>query len=117
MNLLLNVDRRRRDNEVGPVLPVLAAPDELRIADLDLARLQEPPRLLLRHADARALPDDLRIEVLVALARLAFGQRTRPLVVRGLRRVLFLDALGDRLIFGGRDVAPRRARRASASRP
>ena len=55
------------------------------------------------------LPDDLRIEVCVALARLALGQRTRALVVRGLRRVLFLDALGDRLIFGGRDVAPRRA--------
>ena len=41
VDLLLDVERRRVDDEVGPVLPVLAAPDELRVADLDLARLQQ----------------------------------------------------------------------------
>ena len=107
VNFLLNEDLRLRNDEVGPVLTVLATPDKLRVADLDLALLQKPPRLLFRDANARPLPDDLRIEVLVALARLALGQRTRPLVMRGLRRVLLLDALGDRLIFGGRDIAPR----------
>ena len=107
MDLLLNVERRGGDDEVGPVLPVLAAPDELRVADLDLACLQKPPSLLLRDADARALPDDLRIEVFVTFARLALGQRARARVVRGLGRVLFLDALGNRLILGGRDVAAR----------
>ena len=31
MDLLLDVERRRMDDEVAPVLLVLAAPDELRI--------------------------------------------------------------------------------------
>src|SRR5688500_11380645 len=31
MNLLLDVERRRLDDEIAPVLVVLAAPDELRI--------------------------------------------------------------------------------------
>ena len=31
MNLLLDVDRRRLDNEIAPVLLILAAPDQLRI--------------------------------------------------------------------------------------
>ncbi len=60
-------------HEVGPVLLVLAAPDELRVADLDLALLGKLPHLLRRKPDARAVPDELRVEVLVALARLALG--------------------------------------------
>jgi hypothetical protein len=31
VHLLLDVERRRLDNQVGPVLLVLAAPDELRV--------------------------------------------------------------------------------------
>ena len=55
-----------------------------------------------------AVPEDLRIAVWVALAGLALGQRRHARVMRRLGRLLLLDALGDRLVFGGRDVAPRR---------
>ena len=50
VDLLLDVERRRLHDEVGPVLPVLAAPDELRVANLDLAGLGELPALLLCQA-------------------------------------------------------------------
>ncbi|WP_318035374.1 hypothetical protein [Rhizobium ruizarguesonis] len=63
MHLFLNIERRRIDHEIGPILPVLAAPDELGIADLDLARLGKLPHLRLRDLDLRAVPDDLRIAV------------------------------------------------------
>src|SRR5208337_1831157 len=72
------------------------------------ALFEQLPRLFLGNADARAAPDDVRIEVFVALARRTFGERPRAPVVRRLGRVLLLDALGDRLVFGGRDVEPRR---------
>ena len=46
MHLLLDVERRRRNNQIGPVLLVLASPNELRI------EVAVPP--LVGHAD-RAL--------------------------------------------------------------
>ena len=39
VDLLLDIQHRRVDHEVGPVLPILAAPDQLRIADLNRASL------------------------------------------------------------------------------
>ena len=71
VDLLLDVERRRVDDEVRPVLLVLAAPDELRIADLDLALLLQLARSARASADARAVPDDLRVEVLVARSRVS----------------------------------------------
>ena len=47
VDLLLNIQRRRLHDEIGPVLPILAAPDKLRVANLDLALLQQFPRLRL----------------------------------------------------------------------
>ena len=43
VDLLLNVERRRLDDEVAPVLVVLPAPDELRVEVAVAA--------LIRHAD------------------------------------------------------------------
>src|SRR5438477_301329 len=64
MHLFLNKELRRLHDEVGPILPVLAAPDQLGIADLDLTAFLQLPRLLRRQAQPRAVPDDLRIEAL-----------------------------------------------------
>src|SRR5690606_6240554 len=77
VDLLLNVERRRVDDEVGPILLVLAAPDELRIADLNLALLLKLPHLRLSQPDASTVPDDLRIEVRIALPHHTGRQRTR----------------------------------------
>ncbi|WP_292114220.1 hypothetical protein [Mesorhizobium sp.] len=77
MDGLLAVDRRCVDHEVGPVLPVLAAPDELRVAELELARLGKLAHLLLGDTDAGTVPDDLRVEIRIAVASLAIRQRTR----------------------------------------
>ena len=109
VDLFLNIKRRRLHDEIGPVLPVLAAPDKLRVADLDLALLQQLTRLLLGHANARAVPDNLRIEILVALARLALRQRRRAWIDGWLLRMQFLKMFGDRLIFRGRNIFARRA--------
>ena len=40
MNFLLNVERRRGDNEVRPVLLIIAAPCELGIGYVDIAGLR-----------------------------------------------------------------------------
>jgi hypothetical protein len=45
VDLFLDVERGRLDNQIGPVLRVLAAPDELRVADLDRAGVGELPAL------------------------------------------------------------------------
>ena len=95
VNLLLNIERRRLHDEIGPVLPILAAPHKLRVADLDFALLQQLPRLLLGHANARAVPDDLRIEILVALARLTLRQGRRARIDDGRLRMQFLQMFGD----------------------
>src|SRR5207302_2049537 len=47
MDLLLDVERRRLDDEVAPVLPVLAAPDELRV-EIAVAPLVGGAQRLLR---------------------------------------------------------------------
>ncbi len=47
VDFLLHVKQGLWHDEVGPVLPVLTAPDELRVADLDLALFQELLSLLL----------------------------------------------------------------------
>ena len=67
MYLFLDVKRRRIGHEVRPVLLVLAAPNELRFADLDLAPHLKLRDLRAREPDTRAVPDDLRIEVRIAL--------------------------------------------------
>ena len=46
MDLFLDVQRRRVDDEVAPVLLVFAAPDELRI-EIRVARLADPLGVLL----------------------------------------------------------------------
>ena len=43
VDLLLDVERRHVDHEVGPVLPVLAAPDELRIGERRACRSRPAP--------------------------------------------------------------------------
>src|SRR5712691_9275938 len=52
MDLLLDVERRGVDDEVAPILLVLAAPDELRVqvavAPL-VGQAHRVPRLLLEH--------------------------------------------------------------------
>ncbi|WP_366143442.1 hypothetical protein [Accumulibacter sp.] len=50
--LLLNVERRRMDDEVAPVLLVLAAPDELRV-EVGVPRVAHLPGVLLRLVEHR----------------------------------------------------------------
>ena len=107
VDLLLDVDRRRIDHEVRPVLRVLAAPDELRVTQLDLAGFLQLLALRVRQADAHALPHDLRVEVGIARAGLSVRQRRRARIARRRHRRVFLHALRDGLEFGGRDVAAR----------
>src|SRR5271168_3061546 len=47
MHLLLDVERRRLDDQVGPVLLVLAAPDELRVEVAVAPVIGEPDRCLV----------------------------------------------------------------------
>src|SRR5690606_24625956 len=85
---------------------VLAAPDELCVADLHLARLPQLPALRLGQRDANTVPDDLRVEVRVARPRLAFGERkgTRQGHLLWLRSKQFLILLEDRCHLGRRVV-------------
>src|SRR4051794_15881207 len=55
VDLLLDVERRHVDDEVRPVLPVLAAPDELRIRQRERAGLGELAHLLVRYGDTRTV--------------------------------------------------------------
>ena len=47
VNLLLDVERRHIDDEIGPVLLVLAAPDELRVGEGERAGLSQLLHLLV----------------------------------------------------------------------
>jgi hypothetical protein len=47
VHLLLDVERRRLDDQIGPVLLVLAAPHELRVEIAVAALIGEPDRRLL----------------------------------------------------------------------
>src|SRR5690606_15429027 len=108
VDLLLDVEGRRVDDEVGPVLRVLAAPDELRVADLDLAGLPELLALRFGERDADAVPDDLRVEIRIARPRLALGERKgarQPHLLRCRAQQLFV-LLEDRRHLGRRIVDP-----------
>jgi hypothetical protein len=108
LHLFLHVEHRRIDHEVGPVLRVLAAPDELGISDLDCTGLQELRRLLLSERDPDAVPHDLRIEVRVPLTRSASRQRPRAGIMRRRVGIDLLLLLGERLQLRRRHVdAPR----------
>ena len=108
MDLLLNVNLRRLHHKVGPILPVLAAPDELRIADFNLSLILQLPHLIRREPNARAVPDDLRVEIKIALARRALRQRARTGVTLRADRIDFLHPLGDRRQFSRSEVLARR---------
>jgi hypothetical protein len=107
MHLLLDVERRRVDHEVRPVLPVLAAPDELRLADLDLARRLQLRDLGLGESESRPVPDDLRVQVLVALAHHAGRQRMRPRIAHRRDGLHLLHPLRRRRQLRRRDIPPR----------
>ncbi|MER9397491.1 hypothetical protein NKI46_05045 [Mesorhizobium sp. M0615] len=110
MHLFLHVDRRCIDDEVGPVLRVLAAPDKLGVADLDLAYLGELAHLVPGDPDLDAIPDDLRVEIAVALPGFAVGQRPRARQRNGMIDAAqdFFLLLEQRGHFGGRIVDPPR---------
>jgi hypothetical protein len=50
VHLLLDVERRRLDDQVGPVLLVLAAPDELRVQVAVAPLIGQPDRVLSRSS-------------------------------------------------------------------
>ena len=72
VHLLLDVERRRVDDEVAPVLYVLAAPDELRIEVAVAALVRQPHRRLIGLLHDRLVlgSRDVRTGVLDVLERL-----------------------------------------------
>ena len=72
MHLLLDVERRRLDDEVAPVLLVLAAPDELRIEVAVAPLVRDAHRRLVRLIDERLVLGgrDVRAGVLEVRERL-----------------------------------------------
>jgi hypothetical protein len=108
MNLLLDVERRRVDDEIGPVLLVLAAPCELRIRDVDVALGGGFFDLIVGQANACSFPYKLRVEVLVARTLRSLRQSVAALVHHRLNRSKFLGALRGGLQLGSRNVPPLR---------
>src|SRR5690606_31989172 len=96
------------DNQVGPVLRIFAAPHQLRVAQFELAGLRQLLHLFGRDMDAGALPDQLRIAMLLALTHYAIGQRTGTRILEGFTRgaVFFPPKVALHLRRG--DVPPRR---------
>src|SRR5690606_27755813 len=104
MNLLLNVKRRRIDDEIRPVLLILAAPCELRVRNVDVSLGGGFLDLSGGDADARSLPYELRIEVFVARTLRPRRQRVAAAIDDRLERLKLLRPLRGGLQFGGRDV-------------
>ena len=97
VDFLLNIKRRHVDDQVRPVLCVLAAPHQLRIAEFKAAVGGKLLHLRRCDLDARTVPDQLRIELAVALARFAGrkGPRTR-ISDRRTRRAKGTEGPADR---------------------
>ena len=89
---------------------VLAAPDELGFAKVELSCLAQLFDLFWCQADFRTFPDDLGVKVAVALARLAARQGEAALIGDGFDRLQFFSPLGGRLQLCRRDVLARCAR-------
>ena len=104
VDLLLDVERRHVDDEVGPVLPVLAAPDELRVGKRERAGLRQLLHLLVGDRDPGAVPDQLGLARLFRRPRLALRQRPCPRIVLRRPRRRILVAPKEALHLRRRDV-------------
>ncbi len=104
MYFFLDVERRRLDDESDQSCWSLPRQTKLRVADRGLAGFDERAHLLGGEADASAVPDDLRVEVCVSRAGLAFGQGPGARVDSRREAGDRFLGLGEALQLGGGDV-------------
>ena len=91
-------------DEVGPVLPVLAAPDELRVGERERAGLCQRLHLRVGDGDLGAVPNQLGLARLLRRPRLTVDQRTSAWIVFWRPRCRILVAPEKALHLRGRDI-------------
>ena len=93
VDLFLDIEGRGLDNQVRPVLLVLAAPGQFRLPDFQPPSFGQFGDLLRRKGQGRAFPDDLRVQILIALSSLPLGQGAGAGVGHGTCGIGFLHPL------------------------